>query len=296
MSNLPPHSVDSMSRHGGAHGEMTMRSLGPFFAIAFGLAWGLVGVLILFTSQIEAVFGPVSGTNPLFILAVYSPGIAAVLLVWWHYGTKGLTRFFRRLTLWRMPLGWWAFLLIGIPAVKYLGAAFNGAIGDPLPFSPWYTVLPLMAITLFIGPLGEEFGWRGVALPLLQRRFAPLWASLILGSIWGVWHLPAFVLGGTPQSAWSFAPYVLGVLALGVIVTPMFNAARGSILIPILFHFQLNLPIWPEAQPWENYLFAGVAVIVVIIERKSMLRRGQGVTEILAPTRQRAADISSASK
>jgi hypothetical protein len=56
-------------------------------------------MMIMFTSQIEAVFGPVSGTNPLFILAVYSPGIAAVLLVWWHYGTKGLARFFRRLTL-----------------------------------------------------------------------------------------------------------------------------------------------------------------------------------------------------
>jgi hypothetical protein len=75
----------------------------------------------------------------------------------------------------------------------------------------------------------------------------------------------------------------------------MFNAAKGSILIPILFHFQMNLPIWPEAQPWENYLFAGVAVIVVIIERKSMLHRGEGVTEILAPTRQGAAHISAAS-
>jgi hypothetical protein len=50
----------------------------------------------------------------------------------------------------------------------------------------------------------------------------------------------------------------------------MFNAARGSILIAVLFHYQMNLPIWPEAQPWENYLFAAVAVIVVIIERESM--------------------------
>jgi hypothetical protein len=70
----------------------------------------------------------------------------------------------------------------------------------------------------------------------------------------------------------------------------MFNAARGSILIVVLFHYQMNLPIWPEAQPWENYLFAAVGVIVVIIERKSMLRRGQGVTEILAPTTQGGAD------
>ena len=65
------------------HGEMSMRSLGPFLAIAFGLAWCLLALMILFTSQVEAVFGPVSGTNPLFILAVYAPGIAAILLVWW---------------------------------------------------------------------------------------------------------------------------------------------------------------------------------------------------------------------
>lgn len=283
MATFPAHSDNGIAQRGRTHREMSMRTLGAFFAIAFGLAWGLLVLLILFTEQIEAVFGPVSGTNPLFILAVYSPGIAGVLLVWWHYGTRGLGRFFKRLTLWRMPLGWWALLLIGIPAVKYLGAAINGTIGDPLPVSPWYALLPLLAITLFIGPFGEEFGWRGVALPLLQRRFAPLWAALILGAIWGLWHLPAFVLGGTPQSAWSFGPYVIGVLALSVMVTPMFNAAQGSILIAILFHFQMNLPIWPEAQPWENYLFAGVAVIIVIIERKSMLRRGAGVTEVLAP-------------
>jgi hypothetical protein len=55
----------------------------------------------------------------------------------------------------------------------------------------------------------------------------------------------------------------------------------------------MNLPIWPEAQPWENYLFAGVAVIIVIIERESMLRTGQGVTEILAPTAGGGDDVPS---
>lgn len=98
-----------------------------------------------------------------------------------------------------------------------------------------------------------------------------------------------------PQSAWSFGPYVIGVLALAVIVTPMFNAARGSILIPILFHLQMNLPIWPQAQPWESYLFGAVAVIIVIVERKSMLPRGMGVTEILAPAKAPAANASTMS-
>ena len=150
---------------GGRAPAQTMRSLIPFFAIAFGLGWGLLAVLIIFTAQIEAVFGPVSGTNPRFILAVYSPAIA----------------------------------------------------------------------------------------------------------------------GGTPQSAWSFGPCWIGVLALGVLVTPMFNASRGSILIPMLSHFQMNNPLWPEAQPWENYLFLIAAIAIVIIARRSMLHRDGAVTDILMP-------------
>jgi uncharacterized protein len=263
---------------------MSTRTLLAFFAITFGLCWGVASLLLVFADQLEPIFGPVSGTNPVFVLAVYAPGIAAVALVWRHHGVKGLGSFFKRVTLWRMPIGWWAFLLLGIPAVKYLGAAaINGTIDDPFPFSPLYTVLPALTATLFIGPVGEEFGWRGLALPLLQRRFAPLWASLILGAIWGLWHFPAFLLSGTPQSAWSIGPYALGVLSLGVIVTPMFNAAKGSILIPILFHFQMNGPQWPEAQPAENYLFAAVAIIVVVLNRRSMLGREGAVTSVLAP-------------
>jgi hypothetical protein len=165
--------------------------------------------------------------------------------------------------------------------VKYIGAAFNGTAGD-FPFSPWYGLLPVMAIALFIGPV-EELGWRGVALPLLQRRFAPLWSALILGAFWAVWHAPAFLLSGTPQGAWSFGPYLFGVLALSVIITPLFNAAQGSILIAALFHFQLNGPAWPDAQPWENYLFAVVAIAVVILNRKTMLTRTNAVTDVLMP-------------
>jgi membrane protease YdiL (CAAX protease family) len=77
------------------------------------------------------------------------------------------------------------------------------------------------------------------------------------------------------------------VLALGVIVTPMFNAARGSLLIPMLFHFQINGPAWPEAQPWENYLFAIVAVLIVVVNRRTMLHRNTAVTEVLMPVEER---------
>jgi membrane protease YdiL (CAAX protease family) len=260
---------------------MGMRTVWWFMALTFGLGWGLGALLFLFTDQIEAVFGEVSGTNPVFILLVWSPAIAGIGLVWRHHGRQGVIDFLGRLRLWKAPTAWWLFLLLGIPAVKYVGAALNGVAGD-FPFSPWYGVLSATAIALFIGPI-EELGWRGVALPLLQRRFAPLWAGLILGVFWAVWHAPSFLLSGTPQSAWDFWPYLIGVLALSVIITPLFNAAGGSILMAMIFHFQMNGPAWPDAQPWENYLFALVAIAVVIINRKTMLRRDTGSTEVVPP-------------
>jgi membrane protease YdiL (CAAX protease family) len=268
---------------------MGFGTLVPFFALAFGLTWGLAALMMLFPDQITAIFGAVSYTNPLFILAVYSPAIAGVFLVWRHYGVTGLGSFLRRLTLWRMPVAWWGFLVIGIPALFYLGAAIKGTITDPFPFSPWYGVLPALAIALVIGPI-EELGWRGVALPLLQRRFAPLWAGLILGVIWGLWHVPAFLLSGTPQSAWSFGPYFIAVVAISVILTPMFNAARGSLLIAALFHFQMNGPAWPDAQPWDTLVFAIAAVVIVLLNRKAMLTRDGAVTEVLMPGEEGSSD------
>jgi hypothetical protein len=106
---------------------------------------------------------------------------------------------------------------------------------------------------------------------------------LILGAIWGVWHVPAFLLSGTPQSAWSFGPFFIGVLAISVILTPIFNAARGSLLIAALFHFQINGPAWPDAQPWDMLVFSIAAVLIVLLNRKVMLSRYGAVTEVLMP-------------
>jgi membrane protease YdiL (CAAX protease family) len=259
---------------------ITTNTLIPFLALTFGLTWGIAVLFILLTDQLVAIFGEMGISNPLFILAVYSPGFAAVFLVWRHYGLKGLGSFFRRLALWRAPWYWWLFLILGIPAIMYAGAAVKGTVGDPFPFSPWYQVLPALAIALFLGPI-EELGWRGLALPLLQRKFAPIWAGLILGFIWAVWHIPAFLIGGTPQSAWSFAPYFAGVIASSVILTALFNDSRGSLLAAVLIHFQFNNPIWPDAQPWDNLLLVAAAVIVVWLKRRTMFQRGSGVSGIL---------------
>jgi len=257
-----------------------IKTLLPFLALTFGLTWGLAALFIFFSDQIVAIFGEVGLSNPLVILAVYSPGIAGIFLVWRHYGLKGLGSFFRRLTMWRAPILWWLFILLGIPAVVYTGAALKGTISDPFPFSPWYQALPALAFALVLGPI-EEFGWRGLALPLLQRRFAPFWAGLILGVIWALWHIPSFLMSGMPQSSWSAGPYFLGIIAISVILTPLFNISRGSLLIAILYHFQMMNPIFPDAQPWDNLLYIAVAVIIVLLNRRKMFQRSESVTEVL---------------
>lgn len=245
-------------------GDLPSRALLPFLAGAFGLAWGLVGLYLLAPATVEALAGPMRASNPLFILAVYAPALSALALVVWHGGPSGLRRFLARLFLWRMGRGWWALLLLGLPAVYLAGAAAGGGLGDWRAGWPGLgPLLPAMAFMLVLGPV-EEFGWRGLALPVLQRRLSPLAAGLVLGLVWGVWHLPAFFLSGTAQSAWGFWPFLAGSVAVSVILTGMFNAAKGSILIAALFHFQLNNPLWPDARPWDMGLFVLLAAALVL--------------------------------
>ena len=259
-------------------GPLTARSVRAYFVGTFALSWSLGALLVAFADQVEALFGPMGYTNPAFILLVYSPGLVGLLMVWRHYGRRGVGSLLRRLTLWRMPGRWWV-LLLGMPAVFYAGAVVTGNVAD-FPFSPWYHVLPALVPALLIGPV-EELGWRGVALPLLQRRFAPLWASLILGVVAALWHTPAFLMSGTKQAAWAYGPFFLGVVAISVILTPMFNAARGSLLVAVIFHTQMNGPAWPDAQPWAMWGFVLVALVVVWVTRHHMLTRGAAATNVL---------------
>lgn len=256
--------------------------LGPFFGLTFLLTWGLAALLMFFYDPIVAIFGEINTTNPLYILAVYSPGFAGVFLVLRHYGLKGLVSFFRRLTLWRASLSWWVFLLLVIPVFFFAGAAVKGTLNDPFPFSPWTQAIPALALALFLGPI-EEFGWRGLALPLLQRRFAPFWAGLILGIVWAIWHIPSFLISGAPQSAWAFGPFFIGVVTLSVILTPLFNASRGSLLIAALYHLQMMNPLWPDAQPWDTLFLVLGAIVIVWLNRHEMFRRGAGVQSVLFP-------------
>jgi uncharacterized protein len=269
------------NRLGDRQYQIPFISLAPFLLITFGLAWGILGLFILLPEPMAAIFGELTGQHPLFFLAVWAPAIAAFIVITYYSGVRGLRRYLTRFFLWRCSPAWYVFLAIGIPLVFIAGSALKGNLfTEPFPFSSFPSLFVALVLAAIKGPI-EEFGWRGLALPLLQRKFSPIWAGLILGVIWGFWHLPAFLLSGTPQSAWSFTPFFVASIALSVIVTALFNASGGSILLPALFHFQCNNPIWPDAQPYDTFAFVAAAVLVVWLNRKALFRKVGAVTDII---------------
>jgi membrane protease YdiL (CAAX protease family) len=257
------------------------RALAAFAAVTFAITWGVIGAYLLVPGPMTAAFGEISGSHPLFFLATWAPGIAALAVVLAYAGIGGLRGFLSRLLIWRAPWGWWLFILAGLPLAFMAGSLVKGGpLLAPLPPEGAGPVLAVLATMLFLGPV-EELGWRGVAQPLLQRHMAPIWAGVLIGAAWGLWHLPAFYLAGVVFAQWSFLPFFVGNVVLAVLVTPILNDARGSLLLPALFHWQLINPFWPDAQPWDTWILLGVAVLVVWLRRDAMFRRGGAVVEVV---------------
>jgi membrane protease YdiL (CAAX protease family) len=169
-------------------------------------------------------------------------------------GHAGVQELLRRCVRWQVGLRWYLLALLGTPilllvAVLPLPGAF-AALRLPgrlfwLSYVAWYGVY------LVGGPLGEEPGWRGFALPRLEGRAGPLVGTLLLGALWSGWHLPLFFISGTDQYAIASGSGVLGhlggfglfaiwVTALAVILTWVFNNTRGSLLLAMLLHTSIN--------------------------------------------------------
>lgn len=122
----------------------------------------------------------------------------------------------------------------GAVHVVVFGASVDLDATNPLWFYPIAVV-----VVFFVGGGQEELGWRAFALPALQQRFSAVIASLGVGVVWAVWHLPLFLLPGSGQSDLPLVPYVVAVLAASVVLAWLYNASR-SVVVPMLFHGGIN--------------------------------------------------------
>lgn len=212
-------------------------------------------------------------------------------------GSEAAMKLLKRFLIWRVSWKWYLVALLLLPAVQFASVLLTTLVtGVPADYSNAmvYEVVPLSAhwliliVPWFLFEMltnGEEMGWRGYVLPRLQARHNALVASLIVGVIWGVWHLPKF-LGTGVSGERSFAWFVVAHVALAVLYTWLYNNTRGSLLLVTLFHASGNtaamfLPI-AFATPGgieQNVmvvLYVVAAVIVIFVAGPAHLSRTGG--------------------
>lgn len=181
------------------------------------------------------------------------PALASYIILRTTEGREEWKSLRKSLKPFKACLKWFLFILIGIPAVMFLGIILLN--GGSLPSfhdltSSYFVRYPIQFIVIFFfgGPLAEEIGWRGYALPRLQARFGALKASLLLGVLWTLWHLPHFLTSaqrGGPGTGLSLfyinLPIFLGIcLSITIIMTWVFNHTQGSLFIAVLLHTSIN--------------------------------------------------------
>jgi membrane protease YdiL (CAAX protease family) len=227
-----------------------------FFVMAILFSWIAVTPLVL---------NPALPIEPFQILgALAGPTLSAVIMLAVLEGRTALGTFFKRYIQWRAGIIWWLIVLFGVLIALNIFASlilglsiwseFFKNIGFILP-----TYLITLLVGIILGPLWEEPGWRGFALPRLQARYNPFLGTLILGVMWAVWHIPGY-LGGWMESA--FPALLVYCISFSMIFTWVYNNTRGSILLMILLHSSSNAAISVGAIILPTNLSPGMSTFV----------------------------------
>lgn len=264
-----------------------------FFLLAFAGTW------LVLSPWVFDTFGWIDIPDELgiilFILSTFTgPFFAAFYVTGKLEGKEGKKNLWRRIFQMRVGLVWYVavlftFLLVWLTAYNllYRGAPLATLIANPALMVTAF--LPNVLTGLLIPSLGEEPGWRGFALPRLQKDFGPMLGTLILGTLHGIWHLPALFTPLLGPFSWdSFLTFVLTAAAGTFIYTWVFNNTRGSVWIVILLHASSNaasnlvgslipegveLTGWQSAlnAGWLNVIAFGLAAILLIIFTRGKL-------------------------
>jgi membrane protease YdiL (CAAX protease family) len=229
---------------GGSKSLLARYPLVFYFIIAYAFAWLAEMPLVLSAdgAGLLSYHSPLGLYTSIMIATFVGPFLSAFIMTGITEGKLGIGRLLRRLVLWRVGFKWYMFALIGLPAIMVLSvivlpgalSSFKGFVGVAL--------LPTLGLFVYIfflgGPLGEEPGWRGFALPRLQRRYGPLVGSLILGPLWGCWHLPIFLIPAwnLPPTILNIVMFVIAAIPFTIVMTWIFNNTKGSLFMALLVH------------------------------------------------------------
>jgi membrane protease YdiL (CAAX protease family) len=267
-------------------GLLARYPLTSFFVMAFAFSW--IAWSPWFLS--EDGIGLLPYSNPLInglvvpVGILVGPFLSAFIMTGATEGKAGIRRLLRRFVLWRVGLQWYLFAPIGVPLAMGLGTVIvPGGLASLLALGPGYVpkyLVWFLIITIIGGPLLEEPGWRGFALPRLQQLHGPLVGTLILGLLWALWHLPEFLVPAWAKSSGGsgfldIVKFVVIAIAFAIVITWVFNNTRGSLLMAILVHASIDtftMPMGTLFPPFEmaNSIlvsFGALALVIVVLTR-----------------------------
>jgi uncharacterized protein len=224
-----------------------LRELIIFFTVVFLIMYGLGALGMVFRTDIEKRFGPISNKNLFVMMLIYAPTITGLTLTILYEGWDGLVALFKRGVFFTKPL-WWLIALLIIPVTLLFFGLFTYITGIEANSFNWLAFIGTFPLLIFssniftdAGPIGEELGWRGYALPRLLQFHSPVVATGILAVLWTLFHLTAFFEPGTYQFGLSFIWFSLFCFSLCFIMTWLYMNTGGNwIASGLIPHYMIN--------------------------------------------------------
>lgn len=200
------------------------------------------------------------------MLMLFGPGLVAIFVAGINEGRAGIRKLLARFLIWQVNIIWYLIVLLGPLVLCLVSRQISLMLGSNVhKLHALPDVLMAFATTFVIYFFlnTEEFAWRGYALPQLQERFGITKATFILGIIWGVFHLPLFLMKGGHPAGYPFPLYLLMTLAMTFTFSWVFNNTKGSLLLVHLLHQSLNA--WAEAVPFYPRATGSLLALIITI-------------------------------
>jgi uncharacterized protein len=210
-----------------------------FYILAFGISWiGMISV-VLVSRGIAPFYRPY-----FLVLSIFyaiGPALAAAIVSWVAHGKAGIRHLLAGLIRWRVGLVWYIVAVLSPVLLFTMAQVVTKLLGLTVTIPLPQVNLSIFAFGVnFLANTCEEIGWRGFALPHLQQRHNALIATLIVGMLWGLWHLPLVFLVGNPMSEFPLV-WFISIVADAFMYTWIYNSTDGSVLLVSLFHGALNI-------------------------------------------------------
>ena len=204
--------------------QIRRRPILAFFVMAYVFAWAMFPLIL-----VSQLFG---------LLALFAPAAAAILTSAAVGGHAQVRMLLRTITAWRVNLLWYV-VALGLPILLSLALPLIAVLMESATELQLAPVSPL-ALIVFILVIGEELGWRGYAQPNLEMRHSAVTAAILVGVLWGFWHLPTFFIPGMPQAGIPLTAFILFTTAFSVLAAWLLRRSKRSVLIAMLFHGSFN--------------------------------------------------------